>query len=771
VRADFGELITEIQDADQQAKVPLGTAQWMGLSEANARLSFRPDIPSDRIWLGEACDPAATPLGYADDRHVCLVSGTRGGKGIGLIIPNLCLWPGSCIVIDPKGENATVTARRRGKGSDYAYGLGQDVRILDPFGEVQLDSSLQASFNPLDVIDPRGDFAIDDAGRIAAAIIVRENRNDPFFEDAARNLLKGLILHVLAAPGFVGMRNLITVRRLLTQGDWLRVATLRKAGELNIPSAFVMLWKDMQGSTAFDGVVAGIGEQMLTMAERTRSGVLETARTNTIFLDGAPMQRLLAKSDFDLAALKTDPKGLTIYLTLPQRYMETHFRWLRLMVSLAVGEMERIKGHPRSGYPTLFVLDEFAGLKRMEVIENAVAQAAGFGVKFFFIVQNMPQLKREYEESWESFVSNSGLKVLFQIDDHFTRDYVSHLLGEQEVHRASKSGSQSQSDSTSNTFGESVTDSDGTSDSHSSGTSSGTNYQGWRWFTYFSSARQFGDNNSTSRSRTRSRSTGTSTSRSNSRSYSATDGWSESVHKRPLLNPDEIGRFLARIDDRRHQAYPGLLLAVMPGQHPLVARRVSYFQSIHFEGLFDPHPNHPPPPTLRELARLKAARAKARDIWLSASAPSGEQQSNDPPPQPGWFSKHKTELLVTAPFLALGAVVLAIILLAAPTQPDTATAQPASQSPTAEPISAFRQGLADRRAWEKWFGGLKDDMHEGAAFWAGERSKLNPGSCYDGSGRIAGDFRQGCLYAKQFLTPTDPRRKTEPEYRRGWNSY
>jgi hypothetical protein len=209
----------------------------------------------------------------------------------------------------------------------------------------------------------------------------------------------------------------------------------------------------------------------------------------------------------------------------------------------------------------------------------------------------------------------------------------------------------------------------------------------------------------------------------------------------------------------------------MPGQHPLVARRVSYFQSIHFEGLFDPHPNHPPPPTLRELARLKAARAKARDIWLSASAPSGEQQSNDPPPQPGWFSKHKTELLVTAPFLALGAVVLAIILLAAPTQPDTATAQPASQSPTAEPISAFRQGLADRRAWEKWFGGLKDDMHEGAAFWAGERSKLNPGSCYDGSGRIAGDFRQGCLYAKQFLTPTDPRRKTEPEYRRGWNSY
>ena len=351
VRADFGELITEIQDVDRQAEIPLGTAQWMGLGESHARLGFRPDVASDRFWVGESWNPGAAPLGYADDRHVCLISGTRGGKGTGLIIPNLCLWPGSCVVIDPKGENATVTARRRGGGSDYAHGMGQEVRILDPFGEVAIDSAFRASFNPLDVIDPGGDFAVDDAGRIAAAIIVRENKNDPFFEEAARNLLKGLILYVLTAPAFDGMRNLITVRRLLTQGDWLRVALLRGAGETNIPSAFVMLWKDMQRSEAFEGVVAGIGEQMLTMADRTRSGVLETARTNTLFLDGAPMQRLLAKSDFDLASLKTSAKGLTIYLTLPQRYMETHFRWLRLMISLAVAEMERIKGRPAPAAP------------------------------------------------------------------------------------------------------------------------------------------------------------------------------------------------------------------------------------------------------------------------------------------------------------------------------------------------------------------------------------------------------------------------------------
>jgi type IV secretory pathway TraG/TraD family ATPase VirD4 len=160
MRSGSGELITEVNEVDQQQETaPLGTAQWMGLREATQRLGMSPN-QSDRVWIGEAFDDNATPLGYSDDRHVTLISGTRGGKGAGVIVPNLCHWRGSCIVIDPKGENATVTARRRGRGSDYTHGMGQEVRILDPFGEVPLPDSLKARFNPLDVIDPDGDLAV-----------------------------------------------------------------------------------------------------------------------------------------------------------------------------------------------------------------------------------------------------------------------------------------------------------------------------------------------------------------------------------------------------------------------------------------------------------------------------------------------------------------------------------------------------------------------------------------------------------------------------------
>jgi type IV secretory pathway TraG/TraD family ATPase VirD4 len=160
--------------------IPLGTARWLAPGAAIERFGFPRSDFEGRVFIGEGFDWKRSSLGYADDRHVCLASGSRGGKGVGVIVPNLCIWPGSCIVVDPKGENATVTARRRGDGSEYAIGLGQKVCVLDPYGEVQLPASLKARYNPLDAIDPESDFAVDDAARIAAALIVVESRTDPY---------------------------------------------------------------------------------------------------------------------------------------------------------------------------------------------------------------------------------------------------------------------------------------------------------------------------------------------------------------------------------------------------------------------------------------------------------------------------------------------------------------------------------------------------------------------------------------------------------------
>ena len=129
----------------------LGTAAWADAGDVAQRLPFR----NGALWLGRLPDGA--PVGYADDRHVCLVSGSRSGKGTSAIINNLCLWPGSVVVVDPKGENATVTAARRGAGSAHAEGMGQAVHVLDPFGAATVDERYRSRFNPLDALDPQAE--------------------------------------------------------------------------------------------------------------------------------------------------------------------------------------------------------------------------------------------------------------------------------------------------------------------------------------------------------------------------------------------------------------------------------------------------------------------------------------------------------------------------------------------------------------------------------------------------------------------------------------
>ena len=124
----------------------IATAEWANPAQVEENYRYS----DGTVWLGRSCSENSVGIGYCDDRHVCLVSGSRGGKGTTSIVNNLILWPGSIFVIDPKGENATITAARRGRGSEHARGLGQKVRVLDPFKAAQVDDSFRGRFNPLD---------------------------------------------------------------------------------------------------------------------------------------------------------------------------------------------------------------------------------------------------------------------------------------------------------------------------------------------------------------------------------------------------------------------------------------------------------------------------------------------------------------------------------------------------------------------------------------------------------------------------------------------
>lgn len=60
MRSGLGELITEVNEVDQQETVPLGRPQWMGLREATQRLGMPADNLSDRLRSAKPSTPRMT---------------------------------------------------------------------------------------------------------------------------------------------------------------------------------------------------------------------------------------------------------------------------------------------------------------------------------------------------------------------------------------------------------------------------------------------------------------------------------------------------------------------------------------------------------------------------------------------------------------------------------------------------------------------------------------------------------------------------------------
>ena len=89
--------------------------------------------------------------------------------------------------------------------------------------------------------------------------------------------------------------------------------------------------------------------------------------------------------------------------------------------------------------------------------------------------------------------------------------------------------------------------------------------------------------------------------------------------------------------------------------------------------------------------------------------------------------------------------------------------QPDTNSPEA-------QGHVDRVSFETWIGSLNGDQRRGAEFWVQERSKPKAVSCLATDGSSVPEFVAGCQKAQSRLALPDVRRRTEPDYRNGWNA-
>lgn len=337
------------------------------------------------------------PLPYPGERHLILFGPNGSGKGTRLLVPNLLSITGrSIVVIDPKGELASITAAYRRTVSN--------VVILNPFKVLDLPCD---GFNPLAALDPDAPAFFEDVSGIAEALIKIEE-HDPHWSESARGLLMAVVMwEVKEARREKRAPLLENVRRIFTEPD--------EKVDGRFVGGFRRTVLQMMDEGGFE-IASLIGRFMRDNEEI--ASILSTADRQTWWILSKQMRENLRKNDLDFADLKKRPT--TVYVVLPAERIRTHSVWLRLVIVSALRAL-----YKPGGLRTLFMLDEFAQLQHLAPVEDAFGLVRGYGVQLWPILQDLNQLKDIYKERWESFIANAGIVQGFAPNDLTTADWMS----------------------------------------------------------------------------------------------------------------------------------------------------------------------------------------------------------------------------------------------------------------------------------------------------------------------------------------------------------
>jgi type IV secretion system protein VirD4 len=381
------------------------------------------DADGERLpWGFSSGSPELTPkTGFLDpillagEGHLITIAPTGAGKGRCCIIPALLRHEGPLIVIDPKGENAAVTARSRRE-------MGDRVVLIDPF---RITGGAADAFNPLDVIEADSVESVDLAQAFAHALADMSDADpgNAYWYQRSTFLLSSLILHACCHPD-PNRRNLGEVRRLLMA----LVQEQRDAEEeKRDPNEKRPDGPTTQAVANSPHPAAREALSLLKSGAREGLGsILSIAEDAVGFIRGPQVGASVDRSSFDLAGVtRGDP--LAIYLVVPPHHLESHGRLLRMWIMALLKLLTRRQGRPKR--TTLFILDEAAQLGPLAELRQAVTLLRGYGVQTWSFWQDVSQLEALYPRDWQTIVNNCAVLQCFGAQNRMAADGMARLTG------------------------------------------------------------------------------------------------------------------------------------------------------------------------------------------------------------------------------------------------------------------------------------------------------------------------------------------------------
>jgi type IV secretion system protein VirD4 len=353
--------------------------------------------------------------------HVFLMGPTRSAKGICHIQPTLRTWQHSALILDPKdGENYALTHAAREQ-----FGA---VEVFAPYG------APRTCINVVDAVRWGTLHEVGDVETIAESATAphklgthmgASSETAQHFRDLASWIMQAGLLHLGYAP-LPGMArfhpSLPCLLAFLTQYHTNLAACL----------------KLMRTTRHVAGGVHPAVAQLVTMitniaSDKEMSGLWTTAlRPLKVYLNPL-VARSTSTSTVALTDLQLGPRPLSLYLLSPSpRALSRLYPVYRVIIDMA---MARLMSRPVTtpAHRLLFCAEELPAHGYMRSIDAGAGDMAGYGIKGFYIVQDLEQFEEVYGEK-NTIWGNTDTKIFHAPNNERTAERLSrYLLGDATV--------------------------------------------------------------------------------------------------------------------------------------------------------------------------------------------------------------------------------------------------------------------------------------------------------------------------------------------------
>ena len=387
--------------------------------------------------------------------HIALFLPTRGGKGVGYIIPSLIagLKERSTFISDIKKENYELTSWYRAKI------LKHRILKFEPMSE------LSNSYNFLSEVRYGTNYEIEDCRIIGTMIVGEDESKDPFWGDSAKDTISTLTSYVHYKevssrpeedPDITDVRvSLNDVISIITntENSLYRMfakylgKSMEEDEDFNeMPEDFILkektveklrkIYTDEESIKALNKglhpfVAKQFGYLLQNTGENTFKSITSTAKTKLQVFEIPSVVKNIGKSDFRALDLVNGDNPVDLYFVIKPKDIDLLAPLVRIMyIQLTNLLMESLS---KKNFNITFLMDELNAYGKMKALVKGLGYYAGFGIKMVGIFQGLDQLNSTYDKQGKEVLNGCQIQVFGRPNDEAAPDYISKTLGKETI--------------------------------------------------------------------------------------------------------------------------------------------------------------------------------------------------------------------------------------------------------------------------------------------------------------------------------------------------